>query len=219
MASSSSSGRSPGGSAHTILPYRMHVSQRYLDLTRQKLELARLPREPQTRQPYQCFDLGIPKAVVEPLVDHWVFTTTQGYTIDGLADVIQVEEYNWRAQEAFYNETLPQYRLAIHGTRIHFVHRRAKTANAIPLLVVQGWPESFIAVSNMIDALCNPAATPPRGDENVPSFHVVVPSIPGFGFSDQTSEEGNNIATTAEAFDALMKSLGYGRYMVHGSGW
>lgn len=59
----------------------------------------------------------------------------------------------------------------------------------------------------MIDALCDPVATPPRGDENVPSFHVVVPSLPGFGFSDQVAEEGNNIATTAEAFDALMKSL------------
>lgn len=71
----------------------------------------------------------------------------------------------------------------------------------------------------MIEALCNPVATPPRGDENVPTFHVVAPSIPGFGFSDQVSEEGNNIATTAEAFDALMKSLGYSQYIAHGSGW
>lgn len=197
--SSASGGRSPGGSGSTVLPYRMHVSQRYLDLTRQKLDIARLPREPQNRQ--QRVDVGVAKAQIEPLVDHWT------------------DEYNWRVQEALYNETLPQYRLAIHGTRIHFVHQRSTSLNAIPLLIAQGWPESFIAVSHIIDALSNPVSTPPRGDENVPTFHVVVPSIPGCGFSDQVSEEGNNIATTAEAFDALMKSLGYPRYIAHGSGW
>ncbi|EME43535.1 hypothetical protein DOTSEDRAFT_72793 [Dothistroma septosporum NZE10] len=196
---SSSSGLSPGGSSGSILPYRMHVSQRYLDLTRQKLELTRLPREISSRQ--QQRNLGVVKSQLEPLVDHWT------------------EDYNWRDQEAHYNDALPQFRLAIHGTRLHFVHRRSMSTTAIPLLVVHGWPESFITVSNMIDGLCNPVATPPRGDENVPSFHVVVPSIPGFGFSDQVSEEGNNIATTAEAFDALMKSIGYTRYIAHGSGW
>ncbi|KAF2163565.1 hypothetical protein M409DRAFT_68469 [Zasmidium cellare ATCC 36951] len=196
--SSASGGRSPGGSS-TVLPYRMHVSQRYLDLTRQKLDLARLPREPQTRQ--NQANVGVSKAQLEPLVDHWT------------------EDYNWREQEAYYNEVLPQFRLAIHGTRIHFVHRRSNSMNAIPLLVAHGWPESFIAVSHVIEALCNPVSTPPRGDENVPTFHIVVPSIPGTGFSDQVAEEGNNIATTAEAFDALMKSLGYSRYIAHGSGW
>ena len=85
--------------------------------------------------------------------------------------------------------------------------------------LVLGWPESFIGVSHMIEGLTNPVSTPPRGNENVPSFHVVVPSIPGFGFSDMVAEEGNNIASTAELFDALMKSLGYPRYIATGSGW
>lgn len=129
------------------------------------------------------------------------------------------EEYSWRAQEAFFNDTLPQFRAVIHGARLHFVHRRSPSPDAIPLLFVHGWPESFIAVSNMIDALCNPASNPPRGHNNVPSFHLVAPSIPGFGFSDQVSEEGNNMSTTAELFDALMKTLGYWRYIATGSGW
>lgn len=196
---SSTSDRSPGGSSDTILPYRMHVSQRYLDLTRQMLELTRLPRDVSSR--HLQGNKGVTESQLEPLVDHWT------------------EDYNWREQEAYYNDALPQFRLAIHGTRVHFVHKRSMSPTAIPLLVIHGWPESFITVSHMIDGLCNPVATPPRGDENVPSFNVVVPSIPGFGFSDQVSEEGNNIATTAEAFDALMKSLGYARFIAHGSGW
>ncbi|KAF7189863.1 putative epoxide hydrolase [Pseudocercospora fuligena] len=197
----SSSGRSPLAAANVVLPYRMHVSQRLLDLTRQKLDITRLPRDPETRQHQQRSQFGLAKAELEPLVDHWT------------------DDYSWRAQEAYFNDTLPQFRVVIHGARLHFVHRQSHVADAIPLLFVHGWPESFIAVSNMIDALCNPVSTPPRGDDNVPAFHVVVPSIPGFGFSDQVSEEGNNISTTAELFDNLMKSLGYSRYITTGSGW
>lgn len=197
----SSSGRSPLAAANVVLPYRMHVSQRYLDLTRQKLDITRLPRDPETRQHQQRSQFGLSKAELEPLVDHWT------------------DEYSWRAQEAYFNDTLPQFRVVIHGARLHFVHRQSHVADAIPLLFVHGWPESFIAVSNMIESLCNPVSTPPRGDDNVPAFHVVVPSIPGFGFSDQVSEEGNNISTTAELFDNLMKSLGYSRYITTGSGW
>lgn len=99
------------------------------------------------------------------------------------------------------------------------MHKKSTSPNAIPLIFVHGWPESFIGVSHMIDALTDPVSTPPRGDDNVPSFNVVVPSIPGFGFSDVVAEEGNNISSTAELFDALMKSLGYHRYIATGSGW
>lgn len=180
------------------MPYRMHVSQKYLDLTKQKLELTRLPREPQLAHQQ---DSGISKAHLEQLVDHWT------------------DQYSWRAQERFFNDTLPQYRMNINGTRVHFVHRRSTSANAIPLLFIHGWPESFIAVCSMIDALCDPPRTPPRGDEDAPAFHVVVPSIPGFGFSDQVQEDGNNLVITAVIFNALMNSLGYDRYVIHGSGW
>lgn len=177
----------------------MHVSQKYLDLTKQKLELTRLPRDPRNLQ--QRSNLGISKNDLEPLVDHWL------------------ERYDWRAQETFYNDTLPQYRVPINGTRLHFVHKQSHNPAAIPLLFVQSWPESFIAVSKIIDPLTNPIATPPRGDENVQAFHVVVPSIPGFGFSDPIPEAGNNMQASAEVFDALMKGLGYKQYIVHGTGW
>ena len=87
------------------------------------------------------------------------------------------------------------------------------------MLFVHGWPESFIAVSKVIDALSNPIATPPRGDENVQSFHVVAPSIPGFGFSDPVAETANNMQATADIFNEMMADLGYHQYICHGTEW
>src|ERR1700761_3899087 len=124
-----------------------------------------------------------------------------------------------RAQETFYNDSLPQFRVSINGTRLHFVHKRSQSPTAIPLLFVHGFPESFITVSKVIDALANPIATPPRGDENVQAFHIIAPSIPGFGFSDPIPEAANNIHATAEVFDTLMRGLGYYQYICHGTGW
>lgn len=89
----------------------------------------------------------------------------------------------------------------------------------MPLLFVHGWPESFLTVQKMIDALCDPVTTPPRGDDNAMAFHVVSPGIPGFGFSEALPEEGNNLQMTADMLDGLMRQLGYTSYMVHGSGW
>ncbi|KAF2769198.1 alpha/beta-hydrolase [Teratosphaeria nubilosa] len=200
MASSSRGSRSPAGTVvGATHSYRMHVSQRYLDLTKRKLELARLPREPHNA--HSNPNLGITKSKLEPIIDHWL------------------EDYDWRREEASFNENLPQFRAVINGTRLHFVHRRSNAPNAIPLLFVHGFPEGFITIGSVIEMLCAPVNTPPGGDESVPAFHVVCPSIPGFGFSDPLPEEGNAIPTTAAIFDALMKSLGYGQYMVHGSGW
>lgn len=196
--STSSSPHSPPG-LDSIQPYQIHVSKKYLDLTRQKLELTRLPRD--ARNASQRLDIGVPKSELEPLIDHWV------------------ETYQWRTQEAMYNDLLPQFRLSINGTRLHLVHKQSDSGNAIPLLLIHAWPESFIAATKVVDALSNPVTTPPRGDANVQSFHVVVPSIPGFGFSDPVPEAANNMQTTAEIFDVMMKGLGYQRYIIHGSGW
>jgi hypothetical protein len=195
-----SSSRSPIA-PYKVQPYRMHVSQRYLELTKQKLELTRLPRDAQasTQRP---LDFGITKSDLEPLVDHWM------------------EAYDWRTQETHFNDTLPQFRAAVNGARLHFVHRRAQSPTAIPLLFVHGFPESFITVAPMIDALCNPPTTNLIPGMDAPqAFHVVAPSIPGFAFSDAIPEEGNAMPTTAALFDGLMKMLGYQQYIAHGSGW
>lgn len=177
----------------------MHVSQRYLDLTKQKLELTRLPREPRFLQ--GVIDVGVEKSELEPLIDHWL------------------ERYDWRREETTLNDALPQFRIAVNGARLHFVHKRSSAQRVTPLLFVHGWPESFVAVAKLIDALCDPIMTPPRGDEQAMAFDIVAPSVPGFGFSDALPEEGNNLLTTADLFDGLMKALGYTSYMAHGSGW
>jgi hypothetical protein len=194
--------RSPASTVpSSIHSYRMHVSQKYLELTRQKLELTRLPREPQATQQAQGLDYGVTKSSLEALIDHWV------------------EVYDWRSEEGKLNDELPQYRALVNGKRLHFVHRRSHVRNAIPLLFVHGFPESFITVGPLLEALCAPTATPSARNENVPAFHVVAPSVPGFGFSDALPEEGNSIPATAAMLDRLMKGLGYVRYVVHGSGW
>ncbi|KAF2718966.1 alpha/beta-hydrolase [Polychaeton citri CBS 116435] len=190
--------QTPQSGGAGIQPYRMHVSQRYLDLTRQKLRLTRLPKEPQHSQ--QNWEFGITKVQIEPLIDYWI------------------DQYDWRAREAFYNENLPQFRVTMNNTRIHFVHRKSNTRNAVPLLFIHGWPESFASISKNINALCDPVRTPPRGNEETPAFDVVAPSLPGFGFSDAVQEESNNAQTTADILNALMMRLGYFSYFVHGTG-
>nr|POE65694.1 putative epoxide hydrolase [Quercus suber] len=186
------------GTPMIVHPYRIFVSQKYLDLTRRKLELTRLPRSPQGS--FYDYSGGVTKDELEPLIDHWA------------------ETYDWRAQEAHYNEVLPQFRTSLNGTRLHFVHKRSASPNAIALLFVHGWPESFLSVAPMIDALCDPASSKAAGEENMPAFHVVAPSVPGLGFSDAVSEESNNMQMTAAMMDALMRSLGYVQYIAHGSG-
>ncbi|KAK7189782.1 alpha/beta-hydrolase [Paraphaeosphaeria sporulosa] len=199
------------GADAEVTPYSMHVSSKYLDLTKKKLELTRLPRElelPEERR----WDLGTPKAVLEPLLDYWL------------------EHYDWRAQETHLNTSLPQYRTTINlpstddektvqPLRIHFVHKPSSHRHAIPLLFCHNWPSSFIEVQKIIDALTDPQSLRSFGDGAQQAFHVVAPSIPGFGFSDASSSETFGLKETAEAFSKLMNRLGYDRYVAHGTGW
>ena len=202
-------------------PYVMHVSSRYLELTKNKLQLTRLPREvklPEERR----WDHGTPKGVLEPLLDFWL------------------ERYDWRTQESRLNAALPQFRTALklsttsstasltstsplnsasESLRIHFVHRASKHPNAIPLLLCYAWPSSFIEVQKIIDSLTDPQSLPSYGAGAHQAFHVVAPSIPGFGFSDASGAEAFGVPDTAAVFDKLMGRLGYKNYVVHGSGW
>lgn len=187
----------------SIQPYGMHVSSRYLDLTRRKLELTRLPRElqlPDSRR----WEYGTPKAVLEPLIDFWL------------------KQYDWRTQEALFNNALPQFRTTIRiPLRVHFVHKRSKHRNAIPLLFCHSWPSSFVELYKIVDALTDPVSLPSYGIGAQQAFHVVAPSIPGFGFSDASPVEGFGLRETAGAFDEVMSRLGYAKrgYVAHGAGW
>ncbi|KAF2685359.1 alpha/beta-hydrolase [Lentithecium fluviatile CBS 122367] len=202
-----------------IVPYSMHVSSKYLDLTKKKLELTRLPREVELGEGRR-WALGTPKSVLEGVLDYWL------------------EHYDWRSQETHLNTALPQFRTTVtllssstsapssrpststsRRLRIHFVHKRSKHANAIPLLFCHTWPSSFLEAQKIIDALTDPQEVMGYGAGAQLAFHVVVPSIPGFGFSDAAGWEEFGVEETARAFDAVMGRLGYERYVTHGSGW
>ena len=103
--------------------------------------------------------------------------------------------------------------------RVHFVQRRSKRSAAIPLLFCHGWPGSFIEASKIIVPLCDPVLTSSDIDHGPVAFHVVVPSIPGFGFGESSSKADFGLKETADIFNALMLGLGYSEYIVHGTGW
>jgi pimeloyl-ACP methyl ester carboxylesterase len=121
-------------------------------------------------------------------------------------------DYDWRRVEATLN-ALPQFMTNIDGVDIHFVHVRSKEPNALPLIITHGWPGSVIEMLGVIDPLTDPAA---HGGSAADAFDLVIPSIPGYGFSGQPEEIGWNPSRTASAWAELMKRLGYTRYVAQG---
>ena len=153
-----------------------------------------------TRWPDQLpgtgWDYGADTAYLRELVDYWQ------------------NEYDWREQERALNR-FEHYRATVDGTRIHFVHAKSRDPNAIPLLLLHGWPSSFVQMLDLIPLLTDPAA---HGLPSAPSFHVVAASLPGFGFSDVPPRPGVGFATSAELMATVMHdALGYERYGVRGS--
>ncbi|KAI1259380.1 alpha/beta-hydrolase [Xylariaceae sp. FL1019] len=188
-------GTAPGSaiSNEEIHPYRIHVSTRYLNLTRQKLELTRLPHEepePKSRHWWQ------PKSYVEPLIDFWL------------------EQYSWREQEEIMNDHLPQFRTAFSiatiepPIRIHFIHVRSSHVHAIPLCLIPPFPFSNLSLGHLVKLF-----TEPEDSSNSQPFHLVIPSLPGLGFSDALPTQTPMISTTAELLDSLMRRLDYPYYL------
>ena len=124
-------------------------------------------------------------------------------------------DYDWRKVEARLN-ALPMFITEIDGIDIHFIHVRSKHDNALPLIVTHGWPGSIIEQLKIIDPLTNPTA---HGGSASDAFHLVIPSIPGFGFSGKPKEKGWGPDRIARAWAELMKRLGYTRYVAQGGDW
>jgi microsomal epoxide hydrolase len=120
------------------------------------------------------------------------------------------DEYDWRSAEAALN-ALPQYETVIDGQKLHFVHARSPEPNARPLLILNGWPSSFAEFYKVVAPLTDPVA---HGADAADAFHVVCPSLPGYGFSSPLASSGWNTGRMAEAFDSLMSLLGYESYGV-----
>ncbi|MCP4827893.1 MAG: epoxide hydrolase 1, partial [Proteobacteria bacterium] len=124
-------------------------------------------------------------------------------------------EYDWRKHEARLNG-FPQFKTEIAGTDIHFVHVESKHADATPLLISHGWPGTFVEFLHVIDPLVNPEAHGGTADN---AFHVVCPSLPGYGFSATTTTEQVDTLAIGEAFAQLMARLGYSKYIAQGGDW
>jgi microsomal epoxide hydrolase len=122
------------------------------------------------------------------------------------------KKFDWRAQEARINR-FEQYTTEIDGQRVHFIHQRSPRSNAVPLLLLHGWPGSIVEFLTLIEPLINPK------DSEAPAFHVIIPSLPGFGFSGPTKSTGWDTRRMANAFVVLMDRLGYSRYGIQGGDW
>lgn len=175
-----------------ITPFHLAVPQAELDDLAQRLARTRWP-EPATVDDWRQ---GVPLARARALIDYWR---------DG---------YDWRRCEAALN-AVGQFRTEIDGIGIHFLHRRSPEPNALPLIITHGWPGSVIEFMKVIGPLTDPVAHGGRAED---AFHVVCPSLPGYGFSDRPSE-GWPVPRIAAAWIALMKRLGYDRFVAQGGDW
>ena len=173
-----------------IRPFRIAVPDKDLDDLRQRLTGARWPDE----VPGVGWSRGVPLDYLKQLAAHWA---------DG---------YDWRKQEARLNR-FPQYTTVIDGQPIHFLHVRSPEAGALPLVVTHGYPSSVAEFLDIIGPLTDPAA---HGGDPADAFHVVAPSLPGFGFSTPLQATGWESGRTARAWVELMGRLGYPRYGAHG---
>jgi pimeloyl-ACP methyl ester carboxylesterase len=173
-----------------ISPYRIDIPQGALDDLRDRLGRTRWPDE----LPGVGWDLGVPLDYLKGLAEYWATT------------------YDWRGQEAALNE-FAQFTTVIDDQNVHFLHARSPEPEALPLLITHGWPGSIAEFLDIIGPLTDPAA---HGGDPADAFHVIAPSIPGFGFSGPTHETGWNTVRVAYAWAELMRRLGYERYGAQG---
>ena len=173
-----------------ISPYRIDIPQGALDDLRDRLRRTRWPDE----LPGVGWDLGVPLDYLKGLAEYWATT------------------YDWRGQEAALNESA-QFTTIIDSQNVHFLHVRSPEPEALPLLITHGWPGSIAEFLDIIGPLADPAA---HGGDPADAFHVIAPSIPGFGFSGPTHETGWNTVRVAYAWAELMRRLGYERYGAQG---
>src|SRR3712207_6042953 len=181
----------PGTTA--IRPFRVDVPEQALTDLRRRIAATQWP-EPET-VPDQS--QGVPLAVMQELARHWS------------------TDYDWRACEARLN-ALPQFTTEIDGLEIHFIHVRSEAEDALPIVVNHGWPGSVIEQLKIIDRLTDPTA---HGGSAADAFHVVVPSMPGYGFSGKPTSTGWGPERMGRAWAELMQRLGYPRYVAQGGDW
>ena len=173
-----------------IRPFTLNVPQAELDDLKARIDLTRWP----DKEPVNDWSQGTPLAALQDLLAYWR------------------DSYDWRACEARLN-ALGQFITEIDGVDIHFLHIHSPRADATPLIMTHGWPGSVIEFMGVIDQLANPA------DPAAPAFHLVLPSLPGYGFSGKPTETGWGVERIGRAWGQLMARLGYDRWFAQGGDW
>jgi microsomal epoxide hydrolase len=176
-----------------IRPFRITVDDGVLDDLRERLDRTRWPDQ----IPGSGWDYGTDLAELQDLCTYWR------------------DEFDWRAAEARLN-AWPQCETYIDDTHVHFVHARSPYAGALPLVMTHGWPGSVAEFLKVLGPLTDP---PAHGGDAADAFHVVAPSMPGYGFSGPTRRRGMDVRAVAEVVAALMARLGYDRYGAQGGDW
>ena len=178
---------------NVIRPFRVNVPEAELIELRRRINATRFP----DRETVPDATQGVQLATVQALARYWE------------------TEYDWRKVEARLN-AYPQFITEIDGLEIHFIHARSKHENALPLIVTHGWPGSVVEQLKIIDPLTNPTA---HGGSAADAFDLVIPSMPGYGYSGKPATPGWGPDHIARAWDVLMKRLGYTRYVAQGGDW
>lgn len=176
-----------------IRPFRVNIPQGQLDDLRKRVAATKFPPQEVVPDATQ----GVQLATIQALAQYWG------------------TDYDWRKVESRLN-ALPQFTTEIDGVEIHFIHARSNHDNALPLIVTHGWPGSIIEQLKIIEPLANPTA---HGGTEKDAFHVVVPSMPGYGFSGKPTTTGWDAPRIAKTWTELMKRLGYTKYVAQGGDW
>lgn len=169
-----------------VTPYKIEVAQSALDDLKNRIKNTRWPDE----LPDAGWDYGVPVHYIKGLADYWQ------------------NKYDWRKWEKKLNQ-YPQFTTEIDGQKIHFFHIQSPEPNAMPLILTHGWPGSVVEYLSVIDLLTNPTA---HGGKSSDAFHLVIPSLPGYGFSGPTHDKGWTNQRIAKAWAQLMQGLGYQKY-------
>jgi pimeloyl-ACP methyl ester carboxylesterase len=179
--------------ADSIRPFQVDIPEAALDDLRRRLAHARLPES----ETVSDFSQGVPLKTIRQVLHHWQ------------------TRYDWRKVEARLN-AVPNFITEIDGLDIHFIHVRSRHENALPLIVTHGWPGSIVEQLKIIDPLTNPTA---HGGSASDAFHVVIPSMPGYGFSGKPRTTGWGPQRIARAWTTLMRRLGYTHFVAQGGDW
>ena len=193
MSVSTSSNPVTPAAGEAIRPFRISFPQEEIDDLRRRIRDTRWPE----RETVEDDSQGMPLATMQGLARYWA------------------SDYDWRKCEAKLN-ALPNFVTEIDGLDIHFLHVRSRHEDALPLIVTHGWPGSIIEQLKIIDPLTNPTA---HGGTEADAFHLVIPSLPGHGFSGKPTTTGWDPVRVARAWAVLMSRLGYSEYVAQGGDW